>query len=89
MSVIDATMSLSQIGKNRTGRIIALGSMATSNMNDAMVARLRDMGFEEECIVELMHEGPLGKDPLAVRVEGTTIALRRAEAELIKIKIEE
>ena len=30
--------------------------------------------------VEILHEGPLGRDPIAVRVNDTTIALRRREA---------
>ena len=30
--------------------------------------------------MEVLHEGPVGRDPIAVRVNDTTIALRRREA---------
>ena len=35
--------------------------------------------------VEVLHEGPLGRDPIAVRVNNTTIALRRREAMAILV----
>jgi len=42
--------------------------------------RLLELGFVEGASVEVLHEGPLGRDPIAVRVNDTTIALRRREA---------
>ena len=42
--------------------------------------RLLELGFVEGAAVEVLHEGPLGGDPIAVRVNGSTIALRRREA---------
>jgi ferrous iron transport protein A len=42
--------------------------------------RLLELGFVEGAVVEVLHEGPLGGDPLAVRVNNATIALRRREA---------
>jgi ferrous iron transport protein A len=42
--------------------------------------RLLELGFVEDATVEVLHEGPLGHDPIAVRLNGTTIALRRREA---------
>jgi ferrous iron transport protein A len=42
--------------------------------------RLLELGFIEGADVTVLHEGPVGRDPLAVRVNGTTIALRRREA---------
>lgn len=41
--------------------------------------RLLELGFVEGAAVEVLHEGPLGRDPIAVRVNNTTIALRRRE----------
>ena len=37
-------------------------------------------GFVEGAFIEVLHEGPLGRDPIAVRVNDSTIALRRREA---------
>jgi ferrous iron transport protein A len=42
--------------------------------------RLLEIGFLEGAAVEVLHEGPLGRDPIAVRLNGTTVALRRREA---------
>jgi ferrous iron transport protein A len=43
-------------------------------------SRLLELGFVEGAEITVLHEGPLGRDPMAVRVNGTTIALRRREA---------
>jgi ferrous iron transport protein A len=42
--------------------------------------RLLELGFVEGATVEILHEGPIGRDPIAVRVNDCTIALRRREA---------
>ncbi len=43
-------------------------------------SRLIELGFVEGARVEILHEGILGRDPIAVRVENVTIAVRRREA---------
>jgi len=43
-------------------------------------SRLIELGFVEGAKVEILHEGILGRDPIAVRVENVTIAVRRREA---------
>jgi ferrous iron transport protein A len=43
-------------------------------------SRLIELGFVEGVKVEVLHEGIVGRDPIAVRVENVTIALRRREA---------
>jgi ferrous iron transport protein A len=47
--------------------------------------RLLELGFVEGAEVEVLHEGPLGRDPIAVRVNDSTIALRRREAMAILV----
>jgi ferrous iron transport protein A len=43
-------------------------------------SRLIELGFVEGARVEVLHEGIVGHDPIAVRVENVTIAVRRREA---------
>jgi ferrous iron transport protein A len=43
-------------------------------------SRLMELGFVEGARVEILHEGIVGRDPIAVRVENVTIAVRRREA---------
>ena len=45
--------------------------------------RLLEIGFEEGLGVELLHQGPFGRDPLAVKIGTMTVALRRTEASAI------
>ena len=51
------------------------------------IERLREMGFDEGLKVELLHQSPIGKDPIAVRVGTMTVALRRKDADLIKVAL--
>ena len=43
-------------------------------------SRLLELGFVEGARVEVLHEGIVGRDPIAVRIENVTIAVRRREA---------
>ena len=56
-------------------------SGAGSVLPDAeLESRLIELGFVEGAKVEVLHEGIVGRDPIAVRVENVTIAVRRREA---------
>ena len=48
-------------------------------------SRLIELGFVEGAEITVLHEGPIGRDPIAVRINGTTIALRRREAMAILV----
>lgn len=56
---------------------------------DEIRRRLLEMGLLEGSRVELVHEAPFGGDPIAVRVRGTLLALRRNEANYVAVSIEE
>jgi ferrous iron transport protein A len=47
--------------------------------------RLLELGFVEGAKIEILHEGLVGRDPIAVRVNDATIALRRREAMAILV----
>ena len=49
--------------------------------------RLLEMGFLEGEEVEILHEGPVGRDPIAVRLGGMIIAIRRFEARAVIVKV--
>ncbi|MCE9626050.1 MAG: ferrous iron transport protein A [Deltaproteobacteria bacterium] len=53
---------------------------------EATVRRLLEMGMVEEAYVEIVHEAPFGRDPVAVRVRGGLLALRRQEAACVTIR---
>ena len=55
--------------------------------NDAIARRLRELGFVAGEAVEVMAAGPLGAEPLLVQIGFTRFALRRAEAERVRIRV--
>jgi ferrous iron transport protein A len=48
--------------------------------------RLIELGFIEGARVEILHEGLFGRDPIAVRVDDLTVAIRRREAMAIVVE---
>ena len=48
--------------------------------------RLLEMGFVEGASVEIRHDGLIGHDPIAVRLDNATVALRRREANAILVE---
>ncbi len=48
--------------------------------------RLKHFGFDEGVTVELMHVGPFGRDPIAIRVGRMTVAIRRRHAQAIAVQ---
>jgi ferrous iron transport protein A len=43
-------------------------------------SRLLELGFVEGARVQVLHEGIVGRDPIAIRIENVTVAVRRREA---------
>ncbi|MDA8097058.1 MAG: FeoA family protein [Clostridia bacterium] len=48
--------------------------------------RLLDLGFVPGTVVETVRKSPAG-DPIAIRLRGTTIALRLADARQVEVRI--
>jgi ferrous iron transport protein A len=49
--------------------------------------RLKHFGFDEGVTVEPLHQGPFGRDPLAIKVGRMTVAIRRSHARAIKVTL--
>ncbi|MDO6416320.1 FeoA family protein [Sphingomonas sp. BIUV-7] len=54
-------------------------------LDDKAARRLRELGFDEGVAIETLHRGPIGLDPIAVRVGRMTIALRKAVAAAVTV----
>ncbi len=54
--------------------------------NDPVARRLRELGFVAGEDVEIVAAGPLGAEPLLVQVGFTRFALRRAEADRVRLR---
>ena len=70
------------------GRIQGIEAVAGGSSLSAteLESQLIEMGFVEGAHVEILHEGAIGRDPIAVRVSGVTVALRRREAMAIVVE---
>jgi ferrous iron transport protein A len=73
------------LGLARRGYSGVIHHLAADQANSALSAielesRLIELGFVEGARVKVLHEGIVGRDPIAVRIENVTIAVRRREA---------
>ena len=59
---------------------LAAGDAGSALSDDELESRLIELGFVEGAMVHVLHEGIIGGDPIAIRVENVTIAVRRREA---------
>ena len=76
-----------RLGDLKKGNQAFITRVASSD--EALLLRLLEMGLLEGTPIEIAHEAPFGKDPIAVRVRGTLIALRRSEADQIEVRLDE
>ncbi len=59
---------------------IAAADAGSALSDIELESRLIELGFVEGARVEVLHEGIVGGDPIAVTHENVTIAVRRREA---------
>ena len=87
---IDAVKPSSRLGRALAGFRGRIDAIDVTDDNCGLPAeelerRLIELGFVEGASVEILHEGAFGRDPIAVRVNHATIALRRREAMAILV----
>jgi ferrous iron transport protein A len=76
------TLGLDQLEVGRKARVLSIDWAA---LDQAEGCRLRHFGFDEGVIVEPLHLGPFGRDPVAIRVGRMTVAIRRKHAGAVRI----
>lgn len=84
----DPSIGLGTAPRGFRGRICAIDASRVAGTlgPEELERRLLEMGFVEGATVEIRHQGLLGADPIAVRVDHATIALRRREANAILVE---
>ena len=73
-------LGLAKRGYSGVIQSLSAGTAGSTLSNVELESRLMELGFVEGARVEILHEGIVGGDPIAVRVENVTIAVRRREA---------
>ena len=83
--------TVSRLGAGRrgfAGVIAGLQAEAHGGLSPAeMERRLLEMGFVEGARVEILHEGPIGRDPIVVRLDDMRVALRRCDARAVLVRV--
>ena len=83
------TLPLGRAGRGFRGRIVRIGGDAAADTGltpGELERRLLEIGFVEGARVEIVHEGLIGRDPIAIRINETMVALRRREAAAILVE---
>ncbi|MDB5461207.1 MAG: Fe2+ transport system protein [Caulobacteraceae bacterium] len=83
---------LSDARRGDRGVVIAVSPQAMTaaslDEREELERRLLEIGFVEGARVAVLHEGFIGRDPIAVRLDDMRVALRRREAQGVLIRLE-
>jgi ferrous iron transport protein A len=83
------TIKLSQARRGDRGVIVQVGEHCHHDEHALeLERRLLELGFVEGARVELLHEGLLGRDPIAMKIDDMRVALRRQEAARLTVRVE-
>lgn len=89
---VDTTASI-RLGHGARGlrgtvlQVGARGSDTYSKTGMELERRLLEMGFVEGASVEIIHEGFIRRDPIAIKLDDMRVALRRRDAEAILVRV--
>jgi ferrous iron transport protein A len=82
-------LALSDLREGDSATVVSIGDVSALGADpegrESLIARLRDIGFVTGARCEVVARMWLG-DPLAVRVGGSTFALRRVEAAAVRVE---
>lgn len=83
------TIPLSQARRGDRGVIVKVGDHCHHDEHALeLERRLLELGFVEGARIELLHEGLVGGDPIAMKVDDMRVALRRREAARLIVRME-
>lgn len=79
-----AAVSLLALPRHQSARVVQVDDLSPA---DRVSRRLRELGFVPGETVSLVAAGPVGADPVLIQVGYTRFALRRAEAERVRVQL--
>jgi ferrous iron transport protein A len=87
-----ARVRLSAARPGDRGMIVDVGAQSHPGDHgvdiEELQRRLLEFGFVEGARIELLHEGLVRRDPIAVRIDDMRVALRRRDAEDVWIQLD-
>jgi ferrous iron transport protein A len=83
----NTSVPLTDLLRGESGQVSALAEAPGSDAAEkaSLLARLRDLGFVPGARCEVIARMWPGGDPMAVRIGGSTFALRHAEAIAVQV----
>ena len=81
-------IQLSEARVGDRGIITHVGGGQAGEYDPELERRLLELGFVEGAKVHLLHQGIVRRDPIALRVDDMTVALRRREAASLTIQLD-
>jgi ferrous iron transport protein A len=83
---------LADVRRGDRGEVLAVSPAAMAGVPEAereeLERRLLEIGFVEGARIEVLHEGFIGRDPIAVRLDDMRVALRRREAQGVLVRLD-
>jgi ferrous iron transport protein A len=83
---------LADVRRGDRGEVVAVSPETMAGVPEAereeLERRLLEIGFVEGARIEVLHEGFIGRDPIAVRLDDMRVALRRREAQGVLVRLE-
>jgi ferrous iron transport protein A len=84
-------VKLGRIARGIRGTVFSVGAEPSAAADGIAAAelerRLLEIGFVEGAAVEILHEGFIRRDPIAVRLDDMRVALRRRDADAILLRV--
>lgn len=84
-AVVDSTMFSIPLDRLPVGTSAIVTGIDSTMLDGAAIRRLQHLGFSEGVAVVTLHQGPIGRDPIAVRVGRMTVAIRRRHASAVHV----
>ncbi len=83
--------TLGAAAKGAHGTVLKVGVPAGASALEPgeLERRLLEIGFVEGARFEVVHEGLIGRDPIAVKLDDMTVALRRREAAAVLVVLDD
>lgn len=85
-------MRLSDLHKGDRGIVVGIvprGRKVPGDIeHEELECRLLEMGFVEGARFQVLHEGLIGRDPIALKLDDIRVALRRSEAQAVAVELE-
>ena len=88
----EAVTRLSEAARGDRGvvlKVLSEGDGAGGIEQAELERRLLEIGFVEGARVEILHEGFIGRDPIAVKLDDMRVALRRREGRGVLLKLDD